>query len=145
MATPDRYCHTATISVTASTRTAFDFMADGVAGGRWALGSWDRRKVGDNLFVGTSLYDGKEIYIRVEPDADTLIILYGAGTDPEDLPLRTQVRIVAGQIVGGHTQTCLITLMSWRVEGMNDDRWNRLCVSHETEMYMIKGMIEGAV
>jgi hypothetical protein len=37
---------------------------------------------------------------------------------------------------------CLVTLISWRAEGMSDSRWRRLCVSHETQMYIIKHMIE---
>lgn len=142
MSNSDRHCHSATILVEAEPEKAYEFMADGVKGGNWALGSWDRRQVGGNLFAGTSLYDGTEIFVAVHGDRERLIVDYGAGTDPQDLPVRTMARIIPGPAVGRAPGTCLVSLISWRLERMDDDRWRRLCVSHETEMYIIKGLIE---
>ncbi len=142
MSDPDPHCHTATIFVEAEPEKAFEFMADGVKGGKWAIGSWDRREVGDNLFAGTSLYDGTEIFVSVYGDRERLIVDYGAGTDPQDLPVRTMARIIPGPTVGRAEGTCMVSLVSWRLDRMDDDRWRRLCVSHETEMYIIKGLIE---
>ena len=47
-----RRIHTASEMVRASPQTAFAFLADGLALGRWALGCFETKALGDGLFVG---------------------------------------------------------------------------------------------
>jgi hypothetical protein len=138
----DHYCHTCSCAVDAPARQAFNYMADGIKQGEWTFGSWDRRQVGDQLFVGRSMFDDKETFIRIDADEEHLVIYYGIGEDPEHLQMRNMARIVRGQDLGWEDSRSLVTLLAWRSAFMNDDRWKQLCVSHETQMFIIKARIE---
>lgn len=143
MYTGDLICHTSSIEVDAGAQQAFDYLSDGVAQGEWALGSVDRERIGEHLYKGVSTFDGAELFIEIEADPKTLIILYHIGQDREaGLQPRNMIRVVAGPVVGKGDQTCVVTLLSWRPEGMPDERWKLICVSHETEMFIIKNRIE---
>src|SRR5262249_34214322 len=50
--------HVATAIVAASAEAAFAFMIDGLALGRWALGSFDTEALENGVFRGHSLFDG---------------------------------------------------------------------------------------
>ena len=142
MYTGDLRCHSSTIEVNAPTNIAFDYLSDGVAQGDWTLGSMNRRKLDNNLYTGNSIFDGAELFVRIDADAEHLMIYYHVGADPENLQPRNLVRIVPGEVVGENENTCLVTLLSWRNAIADDNRWKLLCVSHETEMFIIKNRIE---
>lgn len=55
---------------------------------------------------------------------------------------RNMIRVVPGVVVEKPEKSCVVTLLSWRPEGMLDDRWKLICVSHETEMFIIKNRLE---
>lgn len=138
----DPYCHTATIEVNVPARVAFEYMADGMKHSVWAFGSTNRRAIGENMFAGVSMYSGNDVYVRLLPDAERLLVDFQVGHEPEKLLQRIMARIVPGPEVNRGSDTCLVSLVSWRAEGMSDARWKRLCVSHETQMFIIKRMIE---
>lgn len=142
--TEDPYCHTTSIVVKRPAKEAFRYMADGVKQGEWTFGSWDREQIGPDLFMGRSLFDGSTTYVRIVPDHDNLVIYYYLG-DPDDVMVpRNMARIVCGSDVGlDDDDGCIVTLMGWRKMDMSDDRWRQLCVSHETQMFIIKNRIEG--
>lgn len=117
-------------------------MSDGIRQGEWTFGSWDRRQVGDGLFVGRSMFDNRETYIHIDADVERLMIYYGLGSDPQSLQVRNAARIVRGPDLGWAPDRCLVTLMAWRPDFMGDLRWKQLCVSHETQMFIIKARIE---
>ena len=142
MSINDRFCHTATAEVAVDAKTAFLFMADGIKQGRWALGSWDRRQVEEDLFVGTSLFDGQETWVRISADPEQLLIDYFVGRSPDSLLPRNSARIIPGPVTKRDEKSCLITLMTWRAADVTDDAWERTCVTHETELFIIKGLLE---
>ena len=142
MTITDRYCHTATAEVSVDAETAFVFMSDGVKQGLWALGSWERREVEKGLFVGISLFDGKETWVRISADPQRLLIDYFVGRSPEALLPRNSARIVPGPATKRSMKTCLVTLMTWRLSDMTDQAWEQLCVTHKTELFIIKGILE---
>lgn len=138
----DRYYHTCSVSVDAPALQAFKYMADGIKQGEWTFGSWDRRQVGEQLFVGRSMFDDKETYIKIDADEERLVIYYRLGEAPGCLQTRNMVRIVRGPDLGWEDNRSLVTLLAWRSAFMSDDRWKQLCVSHETQMFIIKARIE---
>lgn len=138
----DQYCHTCSCEVEAAPVDAFNYMSDGIRQGEWTFGSWDRRKIKENLFVGTSMFDSKETYIRIETDPERFMVYYYLGSDPENLVARNMVRVVPANVVQGDNTKCLITLMAWRSSFMSDLRWKQLCVSHESQIFIIKARIE---
>ncbi|MDT8322101.1 MAG: hypothetical protein RQ826_16420 [Xanthomonadales bacterium] len=138
----DPHCHSCSCPVEAPARQAFDYMADGIKQGEWTFGSWDRRQVGEQLFVGRSMFNDKETFIRIDADAERLVVYYRIGDDAEHLQTRNMARIVSGPDLGWEESRSLVTLLAWRSSFMTDDRWKQLCVSHETQMFIIKARIE---
>ena len=138
----DRYCHTATAEVAVEAATAFAFMSDGIKQGEWALGSLERREVEKGLFVGISLFDAKETWVRISADRERLLVDYFVGRSAEALLPRNSARIMPGPATKRGEKTCLITLMTWRLSDMTDQAWEQLCVTHKTELFMIKGILE---
>ncbi|NKB36826.1 MAG: hypothetical protein GKR93_06590 [Gammaproteobacteria bacterium] len=145
MYTGDEYCHSSSIEVNVDTDTAFKYLSDGVAQGDWTLGSMQRKKVRDNTYSGVSLFNGDELFIQIEADLEKLIIYYHVGMDLENLQPRNVVRIVPGPVIGRDETVCLITLLSWRNAAADDAKWKLTCVSHETEMYIIKNRLESQI
>ncbi len=138
----DNYCHTCTCEVEATADQAFSYMSDGMKQSEWTFGSWDRRHLGDNLFVGTSMFDNKDAYIKIDTDPERFLIYYHIGADPDHFQARNMVRVVPGPEIGREANMCLVSLIAWRSSSMSDSRWKQLCVSHETQMFIIKPRIE---
>ncbi|HXP30758.1 MAG TPA: hypothetical protein VN832_06690 [Stellaceae bacterium] len=138
----DPFCHTSSIDVAVPAEIAFDIMADGVRQGEWALGSWRRREVEPGLFVGTSLFDGKETWVRIHADRARLAIDYEVGRSRDGLSFRNAARVVPGALLGRAPQSSVVTLMTWRTAAQSDQAWQQVAVTHETEMFLIKGLLE---
>lgn len=145
MYTGDTHCHSSTCQVNVQARAAFDYLSDGVAQGDWTLGSMQRRKIGNDLYSGISLFSGAELFVRIDADPDRLVIFYHVGTDIDNLQPRNVVRVIPGSVVDKTDDECLVTLLSWRSASADDDRWKLTCVSHETEMFIIKDRLEQGV
>lgn len=138
----DAFCHTSSIAVAVPAATAFAIMADGIAQGRWAWGSWDRREVEPGLFAGTSLFDGKDTFVRLHADRARLTVDYDVGRTPDKMQFRNAARVLPGALLGRDPGSCVVTLMSWRLAAQSDDAWNQTCTVHEAEMYLIRGLLE---
>src|SRR5438445_12836685 len=92
------HCVTAECAVPA--RRAYAFLSDGLEVGRWALGSFEARRVGRNLFRGRSLFDGTEVLYRPVGDAPRWIVDAHVGTDPQALAPRGMARGGPGRATG---------------------------------------------
>jgi hypothetical protein len=142
MYTGDTICHTSTIQVNVGAKSAFDYLSDGVAQGDWTLGSMERRQIEDDLFSGTSIFSGAELFIKIDADPSRLIIYYHVGLEMDKLQPRNMVRVIPGAVLGKTDDVCLVTLLTWRSDNVDDDKWKLTCVSHETEMFIIKNRLE---
>jgi hypothetical protein len=138
----DAFCHTSSIAVAVPAETAFKIMADGIAQGHWAWGSWQRREVEPGLFAGTSLFDGKETFVRLHADRARLTVDYDVGRARHKLQFRNAARVLPGALLGRDPQSCVVTLMSWRLATQTEDQWQQTCTVHEAEMYLIRGLLE---
>jgi hypothetical protein len=108
----------------------------------WALGSWNRREVGDGVFAGTSLFDGSELFVRLVPHPDLRIVDFETGPSADSLRHTVEARVVAGEAVGSGPDTCVVTLTIWRSATTDDAGWDLLAHSFATEIQMIKGRLE---
>jgi len=124
-------------------RRAYEFLSDGLAVGRWALGSFDARRVGPNLFRGRSLFDGAEMLYRPVGDAARLIVDYHVGTSPRALVPRVMARVVPGESTGRSRRSCLVSLLAWRDASMSEARWERLIACHEVEIQLVQAQLAG--
>jgi hypothetical protein len=136
---PLAHCVSAECAVPA--RRAYAFLADGLAVGRWALGSLQARRVGPNLFRGRSLFDGAEVLYRPVGDRVRLIVDYHVGTDPRALVPRIMARVVPGEATGRAPGSCVVTLVAWRDAAMTDARWERLVACHEVEIRLVQAQL----
>jgi hypothetical protein len=134
--------HGATTVVEVPAEAAFAYLSDGLKQSDWALGSWNRERIGEQLFRGTSLFDGSETYVRISADPTWLIVDYAVGPTLEQMPRVNSARIVPGPELGYSEGSCVVTLMKWRTPGQTDEQWRRGCVTFDTEIHMIRGRLE---
>ena len=133
--------HSVSAECAVPARRAYEFLSDGLEVGRWALGSFDARKVDENLFRGRSLFDGSEVLYRPVGDPARLIVDYHVGNDPEALVPRVMARVVPGEATGRDRRSCIVTLVAWRDASMSDARWERLVAAHEVEIRLIQAQL----
>lgn len=138
----DAHCHSSSILVRADAERAFELMADGLRQGRWALGSWQRRAVGPSLFVGESVFTGVRTWVRIHADREKLSVDYEVGASEETLRFRNAARVFDGPILGHPPGTALVTLLTWRLGSQSDDAWAQIGSTHETEMFLIRALLE---
>ncbi len=138
----DPHCHTSSIEVGVPAEKAFAIMSDGLEQGRWAWGSWQRKEIEPGLFVGTSLFDGKETWVRLHVDRARLMVDYDVGRSRESMQFRNAARVVPGKLLGRDPNSAVITLMSWRLAAQSEQAWQQTCAVHEAEMFLIRGILE---
>lgn len=110
---------------------------------RWNLGLWNCREVEPGLMTGQSLFDGAIGWARVQVDAARGVVDYRVGADPSALLPRIRASVLAGETLGHPEGSCLVTLEAWRTAGMDDERWNSLVRTHETEIDLIRAQLAG--
>jgi hypothetical protein len=136
--------HAASILIAAPARAAFDFLADPIRLGNWSLGCMrtDATET-PGVFTGHSLFDGAQGWFAIDADEQRLAIDYRVG--PRDALIhRISARVMPGPTLGLGADECIATLLAWRPASMADERWARLCATHEAEMFLIKAQIETA-
>jgi hypothetical protein len=134
--------HIASITVECHSGAVFAFMSDPEKLDRWSFGTWQTEISPNGLVIGTAIFDGSKIMLKIDADLHRLSIDYHLGTEPHNLVPRINVRIVPGPIVGLTDDACVLTLIAWRTASMDDERWRKLKASHEFEVVLIKNLIE---
>lgn len=138
----DPLCHTVSAEIKVSAESAFQYLADPIKLGRWALGCFDTQPTEtDGLYKGTSLFDGSEAWVRIETDPNRFIIDYHVGDAEHQLP-RISTRVVPGPNYEGDSKHCIVSMMAWRTADMSPKRWQRLCATHDAEILMIQAQLE---
>jgi hypothetical protein len=105
------------------------------------MGCWNTRAVGDDLFVGTSLFDGAAGYVRIVVDRALLQVDYHVGATPDGLAHMNTARVIPGATLGRDPASCLVTLLAWRPAAMDDAAWQRIRITHEAEMLLIQSWL----
>ena len=140
----DPFCHSSSIMVERPAETAFEIMADGIKQGQWAWGSADRVEVEPGLFRGTSIFNGRHTFVRLNVDRARLQVDYDVGAAKETMHFRNMSRVIPGPLLKMGTDKCVVTLLSWRMSTHSDADWAQLGCVHEAEMFHIKGLLERA-
>jgi hypothetical protein len=134
------HCATAVCDVPAD--VALGFLADDTALGTWALGCWQAEPVRDGVVRGSSLFEGADAYVRVDPNGAGTGVDFSVGARPEELVHRISARVVAGGPLGYGENRCLVTLLAWRPAEMSDERWARVVASHEAEILLLRARLD---
>ncbi len=140
--TSNNVVHTAGVHIDAPLDFAFDHLCDPDLLGRWALGCMDIRPAGsEGVFVGRSLFDDAEVHVEIRPNRDLGLIDYLVGNRDERLP-RISIRLVPGALCNLPDDRCAAAMTAWRLEGMDEARWDQLMKTHEVEVLLFKAQIE---
>lgn len=140
----DALTHTISIELAVTAETAFAFMSDPAKLDRWSFGTWRTVLHEGGLVEGRAIFDDAVTWVRIDADAGRGVIDYHLGKSREALSPRIMARIVPGDRLELGAKACVLTLVAWRLRGMNDERWRRLTAAHEFEIVLIKSLIEGA-
>jgi hypothetical protein len=138
----DPHCHTSSIAVARPAPVVFEIMSDGLKQGQWTWGSFERHEVEPGLFVGKSVFDGKETFVRLNVDRDRLIVDYDVGRSRDKMQFRNMSRVIPGEVIGLGPAHAVVTLMTWRLASQSDAAWAQISCVHEAEMFLIKGLLE---
>ena len=110
----------------------------------WAVGMGEARVHADGLVEGAFPATKRPIWARVDADMGRGTICFHVGPDRDSLVPRIMVSVVPGDVLDGDSLTCVVSLIAWRQESMDDARWAGLKSGHEREVLTIKRLIEGA-
>jgi hypothetical protein len=138
----DQHCHTSSVVVERPAEVAFEIMADGLKQGQWTWGSFDRREIEPGLFVGHSVFNGKDTFVRLDVDRARLLVDYEVGPSRETMQFRNMSRVIPGEVLKLGPDRCVVTLMTWRLNTQSDAEWTQISCVHEAEMFLIKGLLE---
>ncbi len=105
------------------------------------MGCWNTRAAGPDLFVGNSLFDGSEGYVRIVVDRALLNVDYHVGPAPDRLAHMNTARVIPGASLGRDPDGCVVTLLAWRPATMRDADWQRIRITHEAEMLLIQSWL----
>src|SRR4029077_16187314 len=117
----DPHCHSSSISVGCAAEAAFEIMSNGLKQGQWALGSMNRREVEPGIFHGQSVFTGKGLYVRGNADTERFLVDYGVGPSREAMGFRRMSRVISGPTLKMSADTCVVTLLTWRLATQCDD------------------------
>jgi hypothetical protein len=136
------FAHEASIEIAVPAEAAFAYIADGMKQGEWALGSWNRRPAAGGVFVGTSLFDGSQLSIRLTAHPELMLVVYDTGGSADDLRPMVWGRVVPGPVLGLADGHCVVTFTIWRGASMDAATWELMSHTFPTELRMIKGRLE---
>ena len=134
--------HSISVWVEAPAERAYDFLLDGHALGRWALGAFATEALQDGVFRGRSLFDDQAVLVRPVGYRQGWRVEYHVGNDPEHLVPRIVAQVVPGPDLGYEAGRAQITLLAWRHREMSDERWYQLQRCHELEVLLIRAQLE---
>ena len=77
-----------------------------------ALGCFTTSMRPDGVFAGHSLFDGKELLVRIEADPATLTVTYHVGSASNQLRPRIRATVEARPSLPGGAEQCLVSLLS---------------------------------
>jgi hypothetical protein len=140
MTTDLAHCASCLCSVPAD--RAFAYLSAPAHLGEWALGCWEAAEEADGVVRGTSLFDGAQTFARAVAHPELGIVDFEVGDSPGELVRRITARVVPGNDLGEGHSVSLLLLTAWRGGSMDDRRWHRLVVAHETEVLLLRHRIE---
>ena len=137
---PWSWCASVIVAVPA--QVAFRFMANGQKQSNWAMFSWNRRHVSGELFVGTSLFDDKELYVKLVAREELSLVDYYCGASADSLSWQVEARVIPGDAIGLGQNNSLINMTTWRTAQTDVVEWELMSHVWQTEIHLIKGLIE---
>ena len=140
----DGRAHICSIGIDRPAEVAMAFLEAPEHLSSWAAGMGETTIHSDGAIEGAFPATNQPIWARIDADWGRSTIHYHLGPDRDSLVPRIMVRVVPGNALEADPRTCLVSLMAWRQETMDDARWEDLKAGHESEIREIKRLIESA-
>ncbi len=110
--------------------------------GEWQDGMRDVEILGPRAVKGVTI-SGKPAFAEIRDMAAEGAIFFHLGNDPAKLTPRIMMRIVDGAHLDASPDECVVSMIAWRLDSMDDKRWRQLMDTHEAEIVGLKTFIEG--
>ena len=125
------------INITGDIDELYDFMQDRSKINLWSLGiKWINN--GREIIKGISNYDDSISYLKITNKKDIKQITYWIGTDINNLVPRIYVYIIKTD----KNYINKLSMVSYRTQDMDNERWEKLKKDHINEVKIIKNLIE---
>ena len=138
----DGHAHICSVAIDRPASDAMAFLADPEKLSSWAVGMGETTVHPGGAIEGAFPGTGAPIWARIDADPGRGTILFHLGSDPGSLVPRIMVRVVPGSALGSHPESCVVSLVAWRQDTMDDGRWEGLKSGHEREILDLKRLIE---
>ena len=125
------------INITGDIDELYDFMQDRSKINLWSLGiKWINN--GREIIKGISNYDDSISYLKITNKKDIKQIKYWIGSDVNNLNPRIYVYIIKTDKININK----LSMVSYRTQDMDNERWEKLKKDHINEVKIIKKLIE---
>ena len=127
------------INIIGEIDTIFNFMQDMNKINEWSLGvKWNNNN--HEIIEGISNYDNSISYLKITTKEDIKQITYWIGKDRNNLTPRIYVYIIKTDFTIYNNK---LSMVAYRTQDMDNERWLGLKESHKKEVKIIKKLIEG--
>ena len=144
LAVDDGHAHICSVAVGRPASAALAFLADPEKLSSWAIGMGATTVHPDGTIEGTFPETKQPIWARIDADHGRATLHYRLGPDPDSLVPRIMVRVVPGSVLGRSPESCVVSMIAWRQDAMDDARWQALKAGHEAEVLEVKRLVESA-
>ena len=126
------------INIIGEIDTIFNFMQDMNKINEWSLGvKWNNNN--HEIIEGISNYDNSTLYLKITTKEDMKQITYWIGSNVNNLNPRIYVYIIKTDKIYNNK----LSMVAYRTQDMDNERWENLKESHKKEVKIIKKLIEG--
>ena len=126
------------INIIGEIDTIFNFMQDKNKINLWSLGvKWYNNN--HEIIEGISNYDNSTLYLKITTKEDIKQITYWIGKDKNNLSPRIYVYLIKTDKFYNNK----LSMVAYKTQDMDDERWLGLKESHKKEVKIIKKLIEG--
>ena len=138
----DGLAHITSVQSSCNPEKAFHSLSDLNQIPEWNFNLAEVRMVESHLAEGILKLNGESILIRVSLEEEMKIIHFHLGNSKDSLVPRIMIRVLPHPFSGKTGSGSLISMIAWRTEEMDDERWRALKAAHEYEILQIKAMLE---
>ena len=125
------------INITGDIDTIYDFMQDTSKINEWSLGvKWNNNN--HEIIEGISNYDNSTLYLKITTKEDIKQITYWIGSNVNNLTPRIYVYIIKTDKFYNNK----LSMVAYRTQDMDNERWENLKESHKKEVIIIKKLFE---
>ena len=126
------------INIIGEIDTIFNFMQDMNKINEWSLGvKWNNNN--HEIIEGISNYDNSTLYLKITTKEDMKQITYWIGSNVNNLNPRIYVYLIETDKLYNNK----LSMVAYRTQDMDNERWENLKESHKKEVKIIKKLIEG--